>query len=315
MKYFIAVDGGGTKTDTVLFSEDGRILSRHIGPGGNPYDIGQEEALKRLGICIESVLKNNSESISGIYGGMAGEIAYGDFFSPYVLEKFTQIEHSRFDDDGGNLISGTLGHKDGCCIVCGTGSSLFARIEGQPLRHIGGKGYLIDTGGSGFELGQAAVKMALRSVDGRIGPTVLTELLSEILGMPVSDKIIPVVHRGGRPFIASFARTVFAGRLMGDKVCEEIFETQSALLADLTYAASKYFDDEFDVVMGGGIAEHFPEYVEAVRAKSAPGARIIPQQAAPIYGAAVEAVWDAGIVPDESFRHNFLQACSSQTNP
>lgn len=306
MKYFIAADGGGTKTDVVLFTEEGHILHRCTGPGSNPYDLGQQESLSRLGACLREVLSFCPETVTGIYGGMAGEIALGDFFSPYVQENFPQILHTRFDDDGCNLISGTLGHKDGCGMVCGTGSSLFVRIEGQPLRHIGGKGYLIDTGGSGFELGQAAVKMALRSVDGRIGPTVLTELLPELLGMPVSDRIIPVVHRGGRAFIASFARAVFQGCEMGDMVCQEIFETQSALLADLTFAAKPYFAGEFDVVIGGGIAAHYPEYVEAVRSKSAPGARIFLQQAPPIYGAAVEALWDAGIEADGNVRENFL---------
>lgn len=314
MRNFIAVDGGGTKTDIVRFTEDGHILCRHVGPGGNPYDLGQEEALRRLSVCIEAVLACCSEPVAGIYGGMAGEIAYGDFFSPYVKERHPRIGHARFDDDGCNLISGTLGHRDGCGMVCGTGSSLFVRVEGQPLRHIGGKGYLIDTGGSGYELGQAAVKMALRSVDGRIGPTVLTELLPELLGMPVSDKIISVVHRGGRPFIASLARTVFAGRKLGDSVCQEIFDTQSALLADLTFAAKQYFPGDFDVVLGGGIAVHYPEYVEAIRSKAAPGARILLQQVPPIYGAAVEALWNAGIAAGETIRKNFLEDYACLTN-
>ncbi len=307
MRNFIAVDGGGTKTDVVRFTEDGHILYRHVGPGSNAYDIGQEETLRRLSKCLEAVLSCSGEPVSGIYGGMAGEIALGDFFSPHIKENFPQILYTRFDDDGCNLISGTLGHRDGCGMVCGTGSSLFVRIEGKPLRHIGGKGYLIDTGGSGFEIGQTAVKMALRSVDGRIGPTILTELLAELLGMPVDDKIIPVIHKGGRPYIASLARAVFAGRKLGDSVCIEIFETQSALMADLTFAAEKYFTSDFDVVLGGGIAANYPEYVEAIRRKSASGAKIVLQQAPPIYGAAVEAMWDAEIVADESFRKNFLE--------
>ncbi len=306
MKYCIAADGGGTKTDLVLFDEDGHILCQSVGPGSNPTDIGQEESLARLGACIQELLSRGPETITAIYGGMAGEIAQGDFFSPYVKQRFPQIAHTRFDDDGCNLISGTLGRQDGCGMVCGTGSSLFIRIAGQPLRHIGGKGYLIDTGGSGFELGQAAIKMALRSVDGRIGPTVLTELLANILGMPVDDGVIPHVHRGGRPLIASLSKAVFQGRAMGDPVCREIFDTQASLLADLTYVAQRYFTGPFDVVLGGGIVNHYPEYVEAIREKSAPGARLILQQAPPVYGAAIEAMWDAGIPVTDRIRERFL---------
>ena len=32
MKYCIAIDGGGSKTEIVLFDETGHILRRHVGP-------------------------------------------------------------------------------------------------------------------------------------------------------------------------------------------------------------------------------------------------------------------------------------------
>ena len=43
MKYCIAIDGGGSKTEIVLFDETEHILRRHVGQGGNPTDIGAEE--------------------------------------------------------------------------------------------------------------------------------------------------------------------------------------------------------------------------------------------------------------------------------
>ena len=35
MRYCIAIDGGGSKTDALLFDERGHILARRVGPGGN----------------------------------------------------------------------------------------------------------------------------------------------------------------------------------------------------------------------------------------------------------------------------------------
>ena len=305
MKYCIAVDGGGTKTDTVLFDEAGHICRRYVGPGGNASDLGVEEAQRRLMACLRQVTEGHTGQIEALYGGVAGVLPNGDIYSALVADRFP-IRHLRFDDDGCNLISGTLGHGDGCGMVCGTGSSLFVRIQSQPLRHIGGKGYLIDTGGSGFELGQDALRMALRAVDGRCPPTVLTELLQSRLGMPVSDKIIPQVHRGGRPYIASFAPAVFEGRKQGDWACEEIFQKHASLLADLTHAAARYFEGEFPVVLGGGIVAHFPEYRQRIAELSHPRARLLLQKAPPVYGAAVEAMWDAGLPITDSFRETFL---------
>lgn len=307
MKYCIAIDGGGTKTDTVLFDTEGNILARHVGPGNNPTDIGCDEARKRLMEDIDAVYRNAGGAVETLYGGIAGTLPNGDIYSDEISRRY-DIRRVRIEDDGCNLISGAFGHADGCGMVCGTGSSLFVRREGQPLRHIGGKGYMIDTGGSGFEIGRDAICMALRAADGRIEHTVLQELLGEMLGCPVDDRVIPMVHRGGRPYIASFAAAVFAGRRMGDCVCEEIFQRQSALMADLTYAAQTSFDGGFNVVAGGGIVSHFPEYFEAIKQKSAPGANLVLQNAPPVYGAAAEAMWNAGEPVTEGFRARFLEA-------
>jgi len=307
MRYLIAVDGGGTKTDTVLFDETGHILCRDLSAGGNGMDIGKEEALRRLQGVLERVIAKAPGKISAIYGGIAGVMPLGDFYSP-VIGPMDLADTIRFDDDGRSLISATLGRQDGCGMVCGTGSSCFIRIEGQPLRKVGGKGYLIDTGGSGFELGRDALAMAFRAADGRCDHTVLLDLIGEEMGVPVErwmEKIYDPVT-GGRPFVASFAHNVFVGRKMGDWACQEIFDRGAALLGDLTHAAAKWFEGEFSVVMNGGLIANFPEYAQAVCAASHPRARMIRAEAPPVYGSAVEAMWDAGLEADDAFRSRFL---------
>ena len=306
MRNCIAVDGGGTKTDVILFDETGHILRRCVGAGGNATDIGIPEAKRRLQQCLDEALAGISKRVEALYGGIAGVLQAGDFYTEYFHALYPEIQTMRFEDDGFNIISGTLGHQDGCGMVCGTGSSLFVRIDGQPPRHIGGKGYLIDTGGSGFELGQSAIKMAMRAVDGRCKQTVLVELLEDILGEPVSDHVIYKVHQGGRAYIASFAAAVFEGRKRGDEICQEIFTRQASLLADLTFPASRLFTGDFPVVIGGGIAANFPEYLDEIQRLAAPGAKIILQQAPPVYGAAVEAMWHGNISISNSFRERFL---------
>ena len=42
MAWMIAVDSGGTKTDCVLFNEEGNILHRSLSLGGNPLDVGAD---------------------------------------------------------------------------------------------------------------------------------------------------------------------------------------------------------------------------------------------------------------------------------
>ena len=308
MRCFIAIDSGGTKTDAVLFEETGHILARSLTQGCNAMDIGIGSACESLLGVLQNLVARipRDGTLVSIYSGVAATDYFGGELGRYIRPYFPDVT-MRFEDDAVNLISGTLGHQDGCGMVCGTGSSLFVRIEGQPLRHIGGKGYLIDTGGSGFELGRDALCMAMRAVDGRCQGTILTELLADMLGEPVCDAVIPKVHRGGRPYIATLAAAVFAGRKAGDWACEEIFDRGASLMADLVWAAEPYFEGPFSVVMGGGIVANFPEYAQAIREKAPARARVRLQTAPPVYGAAVEAMWDAGIPVTEAVRTRFLK--------
>ena len=44
MNYLIAIDGGGTKTESVLFTCSGIVLSRYITKGVNALDVGIEKS-------------------------------------------------------------------------------------------------------------------------------------------------------------------------------------------------------------------------------------------------------------------------------
>ena len=300
------MDSGGSKTEALLFDEGGRILRRVTGPGANPTDVGAEEARRRVSAVFERLLEGEAAVPAAFYGAMAGAIPNGDVFSDLIRDRFG-VERVRVEDDGCCIITGNLGREDGCALVCGTGSSLFVRRAGLPLRHLGGKGWLIDTGGSGFELGREALAAALRAYDGRGGKTVLTELLAGRLGREMDDGVIPVAHRGGRSFIASLSDVVFEGRELGDRVCAEIFERQSGLLAELIWCASGSFPGEFRVVAGGGLISARPDYLEAVRRKSPPRAKIELQKAPPIFGAALEALYTAGLDAAPGFHTRLLE--------
>ena len=208
-------------------------------------------------------------------------------------------------DDTYSVISSVLGHRDGCGLVAGTGSSLFVRAGSKGCIHIGGWGYLIDTGGSGYDLGRDAIYMALRSVDGRGRKTVLNHLLEKELGCRVEDAISGI-YAGGRPYIASLAHNVFEGRRMGDSVCGEIFDRGVQHLSELVETASQYYSGEYPVVLGGGLFSAYPEYVEALQRQVPAQARLLTTNMPVVYGAAVEALWSAGYPASEAFQGQFL---------
>jgi len=306
MTYVIGVDSGGTKTESVLVDETGHILLRDISPGCNAMDIGEEEAKRRLKETVDRICAASPEKVSALYGGVAGTDSFGDFLQRHLREA-TDIPHVRIQDDGYCIITGTLGRVDGCSMICGTGCSLMARTEGKPGRHFGGRSYWIDTGGSGFELGRAAIRHAYRAEEGRSEHTVLLELCEKKLGTNML-KGMPMICNGGRAYIASFASLVFEGHTMGDRICHRIIDEESSKLAELTWAAESYFPGEFTVVMNGGIFTAFPFYAEMVKAKSSPRAKMVRAEVPPVYGSVIEAFADAGIdCFNDEFKANFMK--------
>ena len=49
MAYYIAIDGGGTKTEAVLCTGDGGIICRTLAGSTNPNDVGAAESGAREG--------------------------------------------------------------------------------------------------------------------------------------------------------------------------------------------------------------------------------------------------------------------------
>lgn len=312
MDYYISIDAGGTKTEAVLTDRTGHILRRLCQQGCNPMDIGIQAVKTQILSIVRTLTADAPQVPVSMYGGIAG-LDRIDVALDHFLAAHSSIPIIRTEDDGCNMISGMLGHVNGCGMVCGTGSSLFARIDGKPLIHIGGLGYLIDTGGSGFELARDGLKQAYRYLDGRGKKTLLAERFSSVLHKDLKCAFADI-YQGGRPFIASLAHVVFECAEDGDEISLSLLEDGSFKLAELTHAAAKHFDGPFTVVMNGGIFRAYPHYAEAVRKKASPRANMILADVPAIYGAVVESLWQSGATADTETRRRFLSDYARMAN-
>ena len=150
MSYYLALDSGGTKTETLVYDADGHIIVRDITPGCNAMDVGAEVASSRIIDALERVRKYFPEGRpERAFCGLASVNYYRDRLLGRPKEVFSDW-NIVWEDDGRGMISSVLGRGDGGCIVCGTGSSMFCRRGGE-MMHTGGWGYLMDTVGSGFK--------------------------------------------------------------------------------------------------------------------------------------------------------------------
>lgn len=303
--YYIGIDSGGTKTEMILADDRGHILSRSVTCGCNPLDVGAEVTKKTLVSGLKALQIPEEGRVAALYAGVAGANHVRLDMEEELGRMYPGVR-VWIDDDRRMVLSGTLGHVDGCGMICGTGSSLSVIVEGCPIRQIGGLGYLVDTGGSGYELGQAGLKHAFRYLDGRGEYTVLAKTIEDILGVGLWEGL-GRIYKGGRAFIASLAHTVFEGADRGDAVCHKILDESSYRLSELTFAAEKYFDGTFPVVMSGGIFRQYPDYAQMVCDRASHRAHMIRAQVPPVYGALVEAMWQQGVRADDHVRRQFME--------
>ncbi len=264
MKYYIAIDGGGTKTEAVLADESRNVLATVTGPATNPNDIGEAESVERVAKTVFELLKKlpNGALLESLHAGISGAGNRPSMASA-LAKRFPNIGRLTVSSDIQNLLRAGLGEADGACLICGTGSVCFLK-QGDMLRRIGGWGFLLDRGGSGYDLGRDALSAVLEAHDGRGCSTLLGELITNKLGGHAWEKLSEI-YDGGKPLIASLATCVFEADDMGDMVAGQILDRNVACLAKYIETASKMASEALTVVLGGGIFEHHPSYAERLK--------------------------------------------------
>ena len=310
LKKIIAIDGGGTKTDTLLCNEKGQVLARFIGPPSSPTSLSLGRAKELLNSTITTLLAHHG-GLEGEYAAVFAGISGGGLATNQKeLEAFFRdlLPNAKAISNGSdsiNAISAAIGSEDGIVAICGTGTSVFARIGGI-MKQVAGWGYLLGDEGSGYDLGRKALQGALRAFDGRGGKTLLTTLCEKKLGKPV-EEAIPLLYEGGRPAIAAFAPCLLQAASLGDPIAVKLRTTAAwGLYEAIEIAGKKLAHSPKPVVMAGSIWQN-KDFKEQIALWLGEGYRLLSAPYPPVYGAVIEGAKMAHILIDSRFLENFAQ--------
>lgn len=309
MDLIIAIDGGGTKTDMVLFQTDGTAVAHALAEGCNPNDFGWKHTKSVIETGLDHLLKDfggrRAEFLSafaGISGGSVGDNRKK--MNVLLKELLPNTKKTYCDSDAVNALSSGLGLADGCVVISGTGSSGFVRNKGCITR-VGGWGYLFDKGGSGYDLGRDAVYYAACDADGRGEKTLLKEMIEEQLEKPF-DLAVTALYEKGKPAIASLAPLVFAAAEKNDFCAVQILRQNGQELAKLMNALSGLVGQECcKTVLAGSVFRQWDIMKSYVQPHLHRKHEFIFPELPPVYGSAVEAASLAEIPADEMFKKNF----------
>ncbi len=298
---FLGIDGGGTKTEFVAVTGDGRVLDRFVKGPSNPNDVGFSEACEVLTEGIREVLVKHP-SLTAVYGGVAGTAA-GDRASRLTArlqEAFPSLAVT-VRTDSANL----FGFDDGAdlAVIAGTGSVVLVR-QGDGFLRLGGWGYLFDTAGSAYDMGRDAVSAALAHEDGLGEATLLTDLIKRKLNASTVFGSIHKLYEGGKSYIASLAPFVFEAYRQGDAVAARIVEASARRLAELLNEGAARDGVRKKAVAGGGLFEHDGDVLLPLLGKYT-DVEVAVCGLPPVYGACRFSVASAGRTIPDAFGDRF----------
>lgn len=313
-RVLVGVDGGSTKTEFVLFRENGNLLKRTVLPGANPNLHGLENSLAIFQQGLDSLLETGME-LSGLYIGCAGFLSggYGEK-ARKTLQKTYPKARIGCGSDVMNIIACSSDSRRCIAAICGTGSVIYANA-GRELHRLGGASYLLDKQGSGFDIGRDVLRTALLERDGVGEKSLITPMVEEKLGSTVWDAIHKI-YKEGPAYIASFAPIAFAAYDMGDRAAERILREHSGYLAEMIQAAAKMHDCGRTVVLSGSIFAKAPVFLQLLKEQVSMDLSFEVPSAPPVYGAcalACELCGLDGSVLQENFAAQYRELESSSS--
>ena len=283
-KLMLCVDGGGSKTEFLLFTQDGEIKGRYVLGASNPNLVGVTEAYAVFKKGID-ILTKGYWQLGGIYIGAAGMASgnNGEIIEEKLRRDYRNIPVSVKSDIYNVIASADAGEK---CIalICGTGSVVYASTP-NGLRRFGGWGCRLDTLGSGYDMGREALRASLGERDGLADAGLITTLTEQKLKSTVWDSIHDIYGKGDS-YIASFAPVVFEAYSMGDVHAGEILSQNAKRLAELIIKAGEMCDCGKTIVASGSIITKNKVYADMVTSFLPGNKKLVIPQMPQIYGAA-----------------------------
>ena len=264
MKYYIGVDGGGTKTAFALFDENKKMLDTVTGPGSNhenlegSFDAASEIIWNGLNdLCTKAGIALNK--ISFTLMGLAGIDHQYQYEIMCLKLREKGLENFEIFNDGFIVVK--AGSESGSAVGynCGTGVCCNGIDEqGNKLQLAGLGDFSGDISGGGnivikaFELVYNELFLGLEK-------TLITDMVMKEFGFDKREDVLGLIEKiegeNGDDYIRAMVGFFFEAAKQGDKpalaYCERMAERGAQLIAALSRELD--FGDEVEVVLSGSI--------------------------------------------------------------
>src|SRR3989344_1185315 len=248
-KFYLGVEGGGTKSTAMLVDEKNRIIAQKEGEDLNYHGEEEKSVRKDLSELLASLLRKSKNGKLYTIFGLAGLDTKKDETFYRGLVKSALPPKSIFDvvnDTKTALEARCPNEQKRILVVSGTGANVYGENGAKTARSIGWGDFVLGDEGSGYDIVTKILKAAMRSFDGRGQKTIFESLVPKKMGVETIEDAVATFYKNLRRlqnmkrYVASFAYLLDEGIKNNDRVAMEIRkEAIEALLQGISAVTRK----------------------------------------------------------------------------
>jgi len=298
----LAIDGGNSKTEVLIATAAGEVVTSVRGPGSSPHHLGVQGAVDLLDDLVQKaaaqvglggttpIAERAEVYLAGVdfpseKEAIEAAIAQRSWASGFVV-----------DNDSFALLRAGTDSPDAVAVVCGAGINCVGVSHDGRHARFASLGRISGDWGGGFELGEEALWSAARADDGRGPDTSLAALVPQHFDLPDVGAVYRAIHFGelDRRRLIELAPTVLGASRDGDPVARRIVVRLAEEVGALARAALTrldMLDIPTVVVLGGGVLTSRDDVllreIRRCLAADAPQATAVVTEVSPVVGAAL----------------------------
>lgn len=264
----VGVDGGGTQTRAVVCGRDGAVWGRGQSGSSNLYNLGLERATHHIFEAINGALlqakieRNQVESFGFGLAGIVGEsekTRWRGALEP-VLGARVWLEEDAIAALVGAFGPDELRAQGGAILIAGTGANCLGQSAKGEIARADGWGPILGDRGSGFWLGEAAIRAAVAAFDGASPATSLQKAMFHHFGVADLGALVGQIYAPAfeRQRIAAFAAQVGWCAAQGDEVALSLLHQSANLLAATARGVLNRLEISRLVILGGLLEKSEP---------------------------------------------------------
>lgn len=261
--FFIGVDGGATKCTVRVEDAAGKLLGQ-VTNGPANIRISAEQAWDSINTGVTAILEQHGLAINNkdyaFHAGMG--LAGTELQSAY--QHFLQQPHSFSSlavvSDAHTACLGAHASRDGAIVVVGTGVIGY-QIANGAVTKVGGFGFPHDDEGGGAWLGLEAVKLYLKSLDGRAPVSGLTRAVAQAISAE-EEELIAWVNKANSTAFATLAPVVIEQQQQGEATAIALMQQAAVVVARIIKVLQAATPQPLPCALVGGVTPFLLPYLE-----------------------------------------------------